>query len=249
MSEELTAYRSGVNEPEPLQRQFDAVAASWDAKHGSASSRAPEFAARVRYLRKICAALGRPSVLDLGCGTGQVLIELLPVIKCGIGVDISPAMIEHARRATQDHRVQFHVGDAARFCSLWEGRFDVVLLIGTLDHLPDQVQALAAAGRLIHPRGRLIVISPHPWSPIFLLRRLVGWGRDMPPARHLSPRRLVAHAREHGLRIIRIRALPYAPWRVLSPLFARLPTTGLFGPRSSLTGTVRGAFAAEFRPG
>jgi SAM-dependent methyltransferase len=167
MTEKLARRPNDINELEQLRRQFDAAAASWDAKHGPASPRAPEFAARVRYLRKICAALGRPSVLDLGCGTGQILIKLLPVIKFGIGVDISPAMIERARHAAPDHRLQFCVEDAARFCSQCQGRFDVVLLIGTLGHLPDQVQALSAAGRLIRPRGRLIVISPHPLEPDF----------------------------------------------------------------------------------
>jgi hypothetical protein len=93
------------------------------------------------------------------------------------------------------------------------------------------------------------VISPHPWNPIFLLKHLIGWGRDMPPVHHLSPRRLVARVRQQGLLLIRIRALPYVPWPVLGPLFARLPTTRLFGPRSSLTGTLHGAFAAGFGPG
>ncbi len=231
-----------------LRRQFDAAAASWDAKHGPASARAAEFAARIRYLRKACRALGRPRALDLGCATGQVLVHLLPLIESGIGVDISGAMIERARRSTHGGRLQFRIDDAVRFCSECGERFDLVLLIGTLDHLPDQGLALAAITRVISPDGRLIVISPHPWNPIFLLNRLAYRGLEVPPASHLPPRRLVALAEEHGLRLCSIEALPYAPWPGLSSLFIQLPAVRLFEPISCLTGAVRGAFATEFRP-
>ena len=235
----------GDQQPE-LRRQFDLVAASWDAKHGPDSARAAELAARVRYLRSVCGGLGRPRVLDLGCGTGEVLRQLSPVIQAGIGVDISRAMIERARRHIENDRLQFHIADAVQFCNQCQDRFELVLLVGVLDHLPDQDFAAAAVRRVIGPGGRLIIVSPHPWGPIFLLKRLAHFGREVPPANHLSPGRLIALAGQHGLRLVRVRALPYAPWPVLSLLFARLPTTGLFGPRSSLTGAALGAFATEF---
>lgn len=246
MTEDLTRQIADCDQLLGLSRQFDLVAASWDAKHGPASPRAREFAARVRYLRDVCRALGHPRVLDLGCGTGQVLLQLLPVIESGVGVDISAAMIERARRDADNHRLEFHVADAAQFCSQSEDRFGLVLLVGTLDHLPNPDLAIAAVRRVIAPRGRLIVISPHPSSPIFLLKRLSRLGREVPRANHLSPRHLTALAREYGFRLTRIQALPYAPWPALSPLFVRLPAIGPFGSRSFLTGAVLGAFATEF---
>lgn len=247
MTENLARHVADRDQPLELGRQFDLVAASWDAKHGPASARAAEFAARVRYLRSVCRALVRPRVLDLGCGTGQVLFQLLPVIEAGVGMDISAAMIERARRDVDDDRLRFRVADAAQFCSESDERFELVMLIGALDHLPNQDLAMTAVKRVMRPGGRLVVISPHPWSPIFLLKRLSRFGREVPPAHHLSPRSLAALARQHGLALVRIRALPYAPWPALSPLFARVPTIGLFGPRSSLTGAALGAFAMEFR--
>lgn len=233
--------------PLALSRQFDLVAASWDANHGPTSARAAEFAARVRYLRSLCRALARPRVLDVGCGTGQMLLQLLPVIEAGVGVDISPAMIERARRDAGSRRLQFRVTDAAQFCNQSEDRFDLVLIIGVLDHLPDPDGALAAMKRVMRSGGKLVVISPHPWGPIFLLKRLAHFGREVPPANHLSPRHLIALAARHDLQLVRIQALPYAPWPALSTLFARLPMAGRSGSKSALTGTALGSFAMEFR--
>ena len=70
-------------------RDFDVLAATWDAQHGPASPRAPEFAARVRYLRTVCRTCDRPHVLDLGCGTGQTLIHLADVVERGIGMTVA----------------------------------------------------------------------------------------------------------------------------------------------------------------
>src|SRR5690349_14711591 len=116
MAHEIICDRANFDRPD-LRRQFDKVAASWDAEHGPASMRAAEFAARIRYLRNVCHELGRPRVLDLGCGTGQMLVQLSPVIEYGVGLDISDAMIGRAPRLAQGGQLRFRVADAVRFCS------------------------------------------------------------------------------------------------------------------------------------
>jgi SAM-dependent methyltransferase len=231
-----------------LVRQFDAAAPSWDTEHGPASARACEFLARIRYLRGVCRKLGQPRVLDIGCGTGQLLVALSSVIASGVGVDISGAMVQCARRAARGGRLRFAVADAVRFCNDCEEFFDLVLLIGVLEHLPDQESAVAALRRVLKPRGRLVVISPHPWSLLLRLKHLVPTGRAIPPTKHLSPHRVTAAAQRHGFELAAIHAIPYAPWAALSSVFARVPATGLPGRKSPFTGCLRGAFAAEFTP-
>src|SRR5262249_47758601 len=46
-------------------------------------------------------------VLDIGCGTGRLLAALKP--SHGVGIDLSPRMIEIAR--SQHPELEFHVGD------------------------------------------------------------------------------------------------------------------------------------------
>lgn len=226
--------------------QFDAAAPTWDAEHGPASARAAEFIARLRYLRGLCSALGRPRVLDLGCGTGQTLLHLDDVIADGLGIDIAPAMIAKARRNGDTALVRFRVGDAADFCARCSERFDLVLLVGALEHFADPVAMLAGAKRVLAADGRLVVIMPHPWGPAFRLSRLLTGSRDAPPARHLSLLRLRALAACQGLELAAIQALPYTPWSSLAAaLDGRISASTPAWQCKFFAGMLRGAYGAE----
>jgi SAM-dependent methyltransferase len=73
-------------------------------------------------------------VLSLGCGLGDTELLLAPYVKEIVGVDLSPAAIRQARadaERLQVGNVRFEeASDAA-------GRFDVVMAIFFLHHLPD----------------------------------------------------------------------------------------------------------------
>src|SRR5262245_1417008 len=149
MAEDFVRSSTDLQQVHELNRAFDVAAASWDAEHGPNSARAVEFASRIRYLRKVCRRLGRPRVLDLGCGTGQVLLQLTPVIDSGVWVDFSIAMIECTRRGTRIGQLQFCKEDAVQFCSRCDEQYDLVLLIGVLAHLSDQKAALSSVRRVL----------------------------------------------------------------------------------------------------
>jgi SAM-dependent methyltransferase len=232
-----------------LSRQFDAVAERWDTEHGPGSTRAPELAARIRFLRLRCCDLGRPRVLDLGCATGQMLFRLSDLIETGVGVDISPAMIRRAQQIRGQQHLRFEVDDIVHFCTNCRDQFDLVLLIGVIEHLPSQPAALASIGRVLAASGRIIILSPHPWNPLFRVKRLVGAGREEPPANHPSPVRLRRMAGRSGLELTAMNALPYAPWPALHKTF-RFGSSAVVrkGNCSPLVGMLPGAFAAEFVP-
>jgi SAM-dependent methyltransferase len=229
-----------------LPAQFDAIAQSWDAEHGPASVRAREFDARIRYLRARCRDLGRPRVLDLGCGTGQTLLYLIDLIAAGTGVDISRGMIACAQRRAAATPLQFRAGDAAAFCMKCPWRFELVLLIGALEHFPDQAAALTAVERVLSADGQIIIITPHPWNPVFWLNRLIERG-EAPTSSHLSPLRLKWLAQSHRLKLSAVRALPYAPWPSLAAELRSDPPESTRAAGFNLfRGIMRGAFAAEF---
>jgi SAM-dependent methyltransferase len=230
-----------------MSQRFDSVAEIWDAQQGPASARAPEFAARIGYLRTLCRDLHRPRVLDLGCGTGQTLLHIADGIALGIGIDVSPAMIARARRNAARTSLRFRVGNAADFCMNCRDQFELILLIGVLEHLPDQPAALAGISRVLTADGRLVVISPHPWNPMFRLKRLIDGGRDAPPTDHASPSELRRLAVRHGLELCATRALPYTAWSKFNTVFSVCRSTESHRVRSnSFAGLLRGAFAAEF---
>jgi SAM-dependent methyltransferase len=68
-------------------------------------------------------------VLDIGCGTGDLLALLEPSV--GVGVDLSPKMIDRARCKYPD--LAFRVGDAEddAFLATIEGPFDYIVLSDT----------------------------------------------------------------------------------------------------------------------
>jgi SAM-dependent methyltransferase len=91
-------------------------------------------------------------VLELGCGTGDVLAAVQPAH--GLGVDLSPAIVAAAR--ARHSQLAFEVGDAHDLSSI-EGPFDVVILSDLLNDLWDVQAVFGQVARLSHPGTRLIV--------------------------------------------------------------------------------------------
>ena len=99
---------------------------------------------------------GRSRMLDLGCGIGQYAS-----LSVGdyVGVDLNRRYVEHARRRRGDDRHQFRCVDAGELAAEGE-RFDVVLMVDFLHHLPDEDAAsvLGTARRLTS--GPVVVLEP-----------------------------------------------------------------------------------------
>ena len=74
----------------------------------------------------------RGHVLELGCGTGQVLASLQP--KRGMGVDVSQQMINVAKRQFADRpELSFAATDATAAAGL--GEFDAVISADVMEHV------------------------------------------------------------------------------------------------------------------
>jgi len=99
-------------------------------------------------------------VLDLGTGRGRFGLHFAARGCRVLGLDVNPDMIEFACEAAHERGVgdRFEVrrGDAADLRECGDGRFDVVLCMELLDHLPDLDRALAEARRVLRVGGRLI---------------------------------------------------------------------------------------------
>ena len=202
---------------ETIALYFDGQAAHWDAEHGPRSPRARGFHACAGYLVRLCRELDRPRVLAVGCASGQHLLHLAPEIRAGVGVDLAPRMIERARaaaarRGADCRHLRFEVGDARTLSAArLGGRFDLVLFVGVLEHVPDRQRALRAAAGLLDPGGRLVVVMPNPQRPAVDLGPL---RRDFPAVpifaadRHDTVRGLAARGRRAGLRAEQVEAPP-----------------------------------------
>ena len=95
-------------------------------------------------------------VVDVGCGAGiDSLVAAKKVTPDGwvIGVDMTPSMLEKARRAGFKG-VEFREGYAEAL-PVEDGWADVVISNGVLNLMPDKDAALGEMSRVLKPRGRL----------------------------------------------------------------------------------------------
>lgn len=99
-------------------------------------------------------------VVDVGSGAGiDSLIAAKMVGPTGgvIGVDMTPAMLDKARRAAVSAglpNVEFREGFAEAL-PIGDGWADVVISNGVLNLMPDKITALAEMARVLKPGGRL----------------------------------------------------------------------------------------------
>lgn len=98
-------------------------------------------------------------ILDLGCGTAEIL-DYLPEVSY-FGFDISAQYIQNAQkkygsRGNFEARILYE-GEAAQL-----EKFDIVLVIGVIHHLDDEsAKALfRAAHAALKPGGRLVSVDP-----------------------------------------------------------------------------------------
>jgi SAM-dependent methyltransferase len=100
-------------------------------------------------------------VLDIGCGTGEIL-NFLPQVEY-FGFDQSADYIARAN-ATFGDRATFVCDDVSNFAlhGAPELSFDLVLAVGVLHHLDDPiaVSLFQMARRAIKPQGRLVTADP-----------------------------------------------------------------------------------------
>ncbi len=190
---------------------FDALAAGWDGRHGPWSPRGAGFRLRVALLRRLSRRQRPCRVLDVGCGTGLHLLALAGQLESGLGIDLAPAMIERARRhaqaAGQAGRIRFDVLPAASLAS-WPGEpFDLVLFLGSLEHIAAPAQALRDAAGCLSQRGLLVTLILHPSHPLGRrASRCAGRG-SMPPLRLIAPVEMETWAAQAGLERVRLADL------------------------------------------
>jgi SAM-dependent methyltransferase len=123
------------------QARFDALAASGSDVHGEAT-----------FVRRF--SPGR--VLDAGCGTGRVAVELARHGIDVVGVDVDPAMLATARRSAP--ALDWREGDLASL-DLGDHAFDLAVLAGNvlIFVVPGtEGDVLANVARAVRPGGHVV---------------------------------------------------------------------------------------------
>lgn len=184
----------------PPERAAADVRADFDAiARLSPASPRPDALTR-RLLGHLPARCGE--ILEIGCGTGEATRFAAARADRVVALDFSPEMVRIARERSADHpNIDYHVADA----TVWdypEARFDAVVSISTLHHLPLEPM-IGAMARTLRPGGVLLILDlldrSHPgYLPLNALALL-------PTLLHPQSAELRRAYREHGAHDVYLR--------------------------------------------
>ncbi len=115
------------------------------------------------------------AILDLGCGTGLLTVELARAVGSEgrvAGLDPSKDMLSAARnRSAEFENVELFEG-AADQMPFQDGQFDKAVSIQVFEYFDDARPALRELYRVLRPQGRLVIADTH-WDTLC-------WHSDMP---------------------------------------------------------------------
>jgi ubiquinone/menaquinone biosynthesis C-methylase UbiE len=170
---------------------FDQCASTGSVEQHGHAQRLFEY--RLALVRSLARPRPTDVVLDVGCGTGHHLLGLAPQVAYGIGVDISPGMIDLARFRLRNSRptaqLTFKVDDGEQLREIADQSIDLAICIGAFEHMLDKRAVLASIHRVLKPDGRFFCLT---------LNADYVWYRTIAPflgfaTQHLSSDRMLTH--------------------------------------------------------
>lgn len=122
-----------------------------------------------QYDLELMVKLGRPqlddTILDVACGTGIVSCEFARFVSHVTGIDLTPAMIEQAKRTQQERRLEnitLKIGDVSKPLPFKDSSFSMVVTRYSLHHLLEPKKVLQEMGRVCIDNGKVLVIDVTP---------------------------------------------------------------------------------------
>lgn len=99
---------------------------------------------------------GHGTVIDAGCGSGELLERLGP--QRGIGLDLNATAIEMAHQRLPQY--EFSATDACR-PPVPAGSVDCIVSMHLIEHLPDLAPAMEGWHAALRAGGKLVLITPN----------------------------------------------------------------------------------------
>lgn len=155
--------RDLAGEPRSDRELWDDKAADWDRHIGEDGDRNRRRHVHPVLWRMLGEVAGL-DVLDAGCGTGYLAVELARRGARVTAVDFAPAMLEVARRRVAQAGVDARLvlQDGSGLADLGDACFDLVVSVYVLQDLPDLEGAARGTRRVLRPGGRAVFVFGHP---------------------------------------------------------------------------------------
>ena len=190
-----------------------------------------------QLLFELLGSVADKTLLDVGCGDGELASELARRGAIVTGLDADPAMIAAARQRTEIEGTQLRLieGQAERL-PFDDAAFDCVVAVTVLCFVRDAERAVAEMARVLKPGGWLVIGELGRWSLWAAYRRIRGWfgNPTWRAAMFRTAEDLRGLADAAGLNVVETRgAVHYPPFgtaaRLLAPIDLWLGRQTTFG--------------------
>jgi len=144
-------------------------------------------------------------ILDIGCGTGQLISEVNREIKVGnyLGIDAARNMIAIAE-AGNESNLRFQCCPIENFAA--EDKYDIVICTHSFPYFPDKDQVLEKIGRMCNKNAVLIIVNSSTNSLKDLIINFFLKATTS-EARYLSVKETKRSLEEAGFDIIAVRVI------------------------------------------
>jgi len=162
------------------------------------------------------------TLIDVGCGIGEFIIQLQGHFHSLLGIDISPHETEFAKkRLGKYENVFLSCGELESF-HFPDEHFDVCLCLDVLEYVPTVFPLLQEIYRILRNDGNLIVTVPN-WYDIIVSKVL---NKNPQHVNTLTPWDWMAILKKAGFKISIYRAIDY-PLIHSDYLSKRIPIFGM----------------------
>ncbi len=198
---------------------------SHDAKSNGSIGKLYQFLRNINIKQKykiVSELLGRGEILDIGCGTGELLNYFQKQKWKCFGIEPNAS----ARNFAHTH-YHLKVEEEQGLQNLSAASFDIISLWHVLEHVPDINERMVEIKRILKKEGYLIIALPNITSWDAVLYKNYWAGLDVPRhLYHFSPKAFRNLAKHHDLQIIDILPLKLDAFYV-SLLSERYMKTGI----------------------
>ena len=193
---------------EEVSKHFDLIASDYDRykqNHGYYHN----------ALKRGLKSLIKPeaSILDWGCGTGDILAFLKP--SYGVGFDISSEMVKLAERKFKKARNLSFVGSQNQI----SGVFNYIVMVDVIEHLTNPQETFKDLSRFASKSTRIVVCFVGPlWSPIIWILGLLKPKTPEGPHKRIDKNEVMKYFRAAGFRLLEDQSFRIFPWLPISPI-------------------------------
>ena len=193
---------------EEVSKHFDLIASDYDRykqNHGYYHN----------ALKRGLKSLIKPeaSILDWGCGTGDILAFLKP--SYGVGFDLSSEMVKLAERKFKKARNLSFVDSQNQI----SGVFNYIVMVDVIEHLTNPQETFKDLSRFASKSTRIVVCFVGPlWSPIIWILGLLKPKTPEGPHKRIDKNEVMKYFRAAGFRLLEDQSFRIFPWLPISPI-------------------------------